>query len=302
MEVFGFIFVTIFVSMFIYMLLSDDAADFLHQRLEKISSTGRSRKQVNKVQEVKKVLMLIFRPVLTNMAQKKKNQKDLKQFLTEAGYPSSDDDIVRFIAKRLFYGFIGLMFSVFFLIIGRFSLNAVMMAVCIPFLAFLLPLIMLRGTAKRRANEIMYNLPDALDLLTVCVEAGLGLDAALARVAKEYARTSEILSSEFERVSKDIQAGIPRQTAFRNLANRNNVQDLQSLVALLIQTDKLGTSIAQSLRVYGDSVRTRRRQRVETLAQKASVKMIIPLVFFILPAMFVVILAPAAISLSKTMK
>jgi len=138
--------------------------------------------------------------------------------------------------------------------------------------------------------------------LTVCVEAGLGLDLALTRVAQEQSRTSPVMARELARVSKDIQAGISRQEAFRNLSNRNNVPDLKTFVALLIQTDKLGTSIAQSLRVYSDTVRTKRRQRVETLAAKASVKMIIPLVLFILPSMFVVILAPAIINLVKNFK
>ncbi|MFH0703308.1 MAG: type II secretion system F family protein [bacterium] len=134
-------------------------------------------------------------------------------------------------------------------------------------------------------------------MLTICVEAGLGLDAALTRVAQEQKRTSPILAKEFGRVSKDILSGISRQEAFRHLAMRNNVADLKSLVALLIQTDKLGTSVAQSLRIYSDTVRTRRRQRIETIAAKASVKMVIPLVLFILPAMFIIILTPAALSL-----
>lgn len=220
----------------------------------------------------------------------------------EAGQASNEDDILKFVALRLYYTSIALVVSLFLLIAFKFNLNAVLIAVSLTALAYLAPILSLKSKAKKRVEDISYNLPDALDLLTVCVEAGLGLDAALSRVAKEYSRKSAVLATEIGRVSNDVLAGIPRQEAFRNLADRNNVSELRSFVALLIQTDRLGTSIAQSLRVYCDTVRTRRKQRVEELAQKASVKMIVPLVFFILPAMFVVILAPAAISLMGSMK
>ena len=134
-------------------------------------------------------------------------------------------------------------------------------------------------------------------MLTVCVEAGLGLDSAISRVAQEQRNSAPILSQELERVSKEVLSGIPRSDAFRNLLKRNSSEELRSFVSLLIQSDKFGTSIAQSLRVYSETVRVKRRQKAEELASKAGVKMSIPLILFILPATFIVILAPAAISM-----
>ncbi len=160
---------------------------------------------------------------------------------------------------------------------------------------------MLKSKSRFRSDEVTYSLPDALDLLTVCVEAGLGLDSAIARVAHEQKTSAPILSYEFQRVSKDILAGIPRSDAFRNLLKRNASPELRSFVGLLIQSDKLGTSIAQSLRVYSDALRIKRRQKAEELAAQAGVKMSLPLVLFILPATFVVILAPAAMSMIELM-
>jgi len=302
MEILSFLTIFIFVGSVIYLVIDNDDSDFWRERLERISTDKKKEVKVNRIEEVKQFAMLMLRPLLTNMAGKKKDQKTIKNLLIEAGYSSDDDEILKFYAQRIFYACAATLISLLALLLLKFDLNVLLIAVSLPIFFYIAPVFALKAKGKKRAEEIQYNLPDALDLLTVCVEAGLGLDAALARVAKEYARTSQVLSGELDRVSKDILAGIPRQEAFRNLSLRNNVQDLQSLAALLIQTDKLGTSISQSLRVYCDTVRTRRRQRVETLAQKASVKMIIPLVFFVLPAMFVVILAPAALSLMANMK
>jgi len=216
-------------------------------------------------------------------------QDELRLLLMQSGKPFSDDDIIKFKAKQYF---VALVFTVIGLIAGiivtiqNFNPQMVFItAACSGFFGFIFPKLQLRMTIKNRYAEIAYNLPDSLDLLVVCVEAGLGLDAALTRVANEQMRTAPILAREFGRVSKEILSGIPRQEAFRNLAARNNLPDLKSFVALLIQTDKLGTSIAQSLRVYADTVRTKRRQKAEKLAAEASVKMVIPLVLFILPSM-----------------
>jgi tight adherence protein C len=216
-----------------------------------------------------------------------------------SGRPFSDDDILKFKATQMFAGVVGAIIGlVLGLILFRINIQMLfLLSIVCGFIGFIFPKIRLRMITKRRYAEIAYNLPDSLDLLVVCVEAGLGLDAALTRVATEQMRTAPVLAREFGRVSKEILAGIPRQEAFRNLAIRNNVDDLKSFVALLVQTDKLGTSIAQSLRVYADTVRTKRRQKAEKLAAEASVKMVIPLVLFILPSMFVVLLGPAILNL-----
>jgi tight adherence protein C len=154
---------------------------------------------------------------------------------------------------------------------------------------------------NQRHAEILSSLPDALDLMVVCVEAGLGLGAALQRVGVEIRLASRQLSDELALVNQEMQTGIARSDALRNLAERTGVEDVYSLVAMLSQTDKLGTSVAKSLRAHAESMRTRRRQRAEQMARKASIKLAFPLVFLIFPALLLIILGPAGIQLMKAL-
>jgi tight adherence protein C len=149
--------------------------------------------------------------------------------------------------------------------------------------------------AKRRQHRIRLALADALDLLVVSVEAGLGLDQAIQRVGEELAFAHKDLAEELRLVNLELRAGTGRVDALKNLADRTGVDDVASLVAMLVQTDKFGTSVAQSLRVHSDTLRTKRRQRAEEAAAKTGVKMVFPLVFCIFPAIWVVAIGPAAI-------
>jgi tight adherence protein C len=160
---------------------------------------------------------------------------------------------------------------------------------------YLMPSMALGRLAKTRQHRIRLSLADVLDLLVVSVEAGLGLDQALQRVGEELASTHRDLSEELRLVNLELRAGKARSDALRNLADRTGVDDLSSLAAMLIQTDKFGTSVAQSLRVHSDTLRTKRRQRAEEAAAKTGVKMVFPLVFCIFPAIWVVTIGPAAI-------
>jgi tight adherence protein C len=160
---------------------------------------------------------------------------------------------------------------------------------------YLLPTMVLGRMATRRQHRIRLSLPDALDLLVVSVEAGLGLDQALQRVGQELAFAHADLCDELKLVNLELRAGNARAEALHNLAERTGVEDLSSLVAMLVQTDKFGTSVAQSLRVHSDTLRTKRRQRAEEAAAKTGVKMVFPLVFCIFPAVWVVTIGPAAI-------
>jgi len=162
-------------------------------------------------------------------------------------------------------------------------------------LGYLLPNIALARVAKKRQHRIRLGLPDALDLLVVSVEAGLGLDQAIQRVGEELDFAHPDLSEELRLINLELRAGKGRADALRNLADRTGVDDVSSLVAMLVQTDKFGTSVAQSLRVHSDTVRTKRRQRAEEAAAKTGVKMVFPLVFCIFPAIWVVTIGPAAI-------
>lgn len=162
---------------------------------------------------------------------------------------------------------------------------------------FYLPEIWLKQKTDKRKILIFKGLPDALDLMVVCVEAGMGLDSAINRVGKELETTSPDLSREFALMNLEMRAGKQRQDALRNLADRTGIDEMSSLVTLLIQTDKFGTSIATALEVFADSFRTKRFQKAEEIAAKLPVTMLIPLMVFIFPALFVVILGPAAITI-----
>lgn len=161
------------------------------------------------------------------------------------------------------------------------------------------PNVWLRMRINKRRQEIVNAMPDALDLLVVCVEAGMGLDQALARVADEMKLTSPVLAGELRTVTLELRAGKARGDALRNLARRVAVDDITSLVTLIVQADAFGTSVAQTLRVYSDSLRTTRYQRAEEIAAKMPVKILFPLIFFILPALFVTIMGPAALKLMQ---
>jgi tight adherence protein C len=150
-----------------------------------------------------------------------------------------------------------------------------------------------------RKEKIFRSLPDALDLLVVCVEAGLGLDAAMRRVTEELKDTSPEVCEEFATSNSQLQIGVGRRTVLHDLGVRTGVDDMKSLAAILIQADKFGSSIAQALRVQSDSMRVRRRQLAEEKAQQTAVKLIFPLVLFIFPGIFVVLVGPAVIQISE---
>lgn len=180
---------------------------------------------------------------------------------------------------------------------GTTAQTSLLLVVGCGIAGYLLPDLSLRWKIRKRQEEITDSLPDALDLLVVCVEAGLGLNAAFVKITEEFQLTCRPLSEEFDVVNREMVAGKPRQEALRALGDRAGVEDVKSLVAMLIQTEKLGTSLAQSLRVHSDSLRTRRRQRAEEAAAKTTIKLVFPLVFLMFPALFIVILGPGVMKI-----
>lgn len=227
-----------------------------------------------------------------------KYQKQVKTLLTEAGLADTQVQVMRFLARRAATGLV-LAAVAFFLItvvfgqlltFGFFGLLAGFMV------GSLLPQFILKAKADKRKTEIRYTLPDTLDLMVVCVEAGLGLDSTLQRVSEETERIAPEVSYEMKRVNKEINAGIARMDALVGMGQRAGVDELRSLCTMIVQADKMGTSIADTLRVYADDLRTRRRQRAEELASKASIKMTFPLVLFIFPPLFIILLGPIIIT------
>jgi tight adherence protein C len=160
---------------------------------------------------------------------------------------------------------------------------------------YLLPGFWLSRSIKARQKVITNGLPDALDLMIVCLEAGSAMDQAMMKVGEELATAYPALSEEFKLLITETRAGKPRIEAFRNLADRTGVEDVRSLVSMLVQTDRFGTSVSQALRTHAEVSRTKRRQRAEETAAKIGVKLVFPLVFLLFPAFFVVTLGPAII-------
>ena len=221
--------------------------------------------------------------------QSAKEMGSLRLRLVRAGYRKPE-------ALPIFFG-IRVLFAIALFFICSSSLLArpnFALALAGLGLGYLLPGMVLARMAKRRTHRIRLALADALDLLVVSVEAGLGLDQALSRVGAELAMAYPDLSDELRLVNLELRAGRPRSEALRNMADRSGVDELGSLVTMLIQTDKFGTSVAQSLRVYSETLRTKRRQRAEEAAAKTGVKMVFPLVVCIFPAIWIVTIGPAA--------
>jgi tight adherence protein C len=179
--------------------------------------------------------------------------------------------------------------------------EALMWTIGIAGIAFYLPDVILWFMKRSRQDNIFFGLPDALDLMVVCVEAGLGLDQAMRKVSEEMKKTYAVIAEEFGLSNLQLQMGRSRNEVLHELGARTGVDDLRALAAILIQADKFGSSVAQALRVQSDSMRTRRRQMAEEKAAKTAVKLIFPLVLFIFPAIFIVLVGPAAITMINEM-
>lgn len=185
---------------------------------------------------------------------------------------------------------------------ARYNANSLLLwLLCAASIGYYLPNILLRNIISRRQRDIFECFPDALDLMTVCVEAGLAIDAALARVAAEISLKSRVLADELQLVTLELRAGNSKEKALRNLALRTGVEDIDALVAMLIQAERFGTSIADSLRVQSDQLRTKRRQRAEEAAAKIALKLLFPLIFFIFPSLLVVLMGPAFIQIYRVL-
>ena len=212
-------------------------------------------------------------------------------WLIQAGYRNAQH-VTIYRGLRVLFAALG--FLSVFLFTG---FNSPLLLLGVTAFGFFVPRFMLKKKMKERQRRIRLGLPDGLDLTVICVEAGLSLDQAMMRVGQDLSTAHPELSAEFHLFDLETRAGKPRVEALRNLAERTGVDDIRSLVGTLIQTDRFGTSVAQALRVHSDSLRTERRQRAEEQAAKTTVKMIIPLVLFVMPSLLVVTVGPAIIQL-----
>ena len=218
-----------------------------------------------------------------------------KLLIIRAGY-RNPDTILMIRGLKIVFPIAGLA-AVYFT--GLYRANPYMFVPLALLAGYLIPDFWLTWKVRSRQRRLRRALPDALDLLVICVEAGLGLELALMKVSQELRITHRELSDEFQLVNLEMRVGRTRIEALHELGRRTGLDDIKSLVAMLVQTERFGTSIAQSLRVYSDDMRIRRRQRAEEMSAKTTVKMVPPLVFFIFPALMVVILGPAVITLIR---
>jgi len=215
--------------------------------------------------------------------------------MMRAGYRNSDAILaIRGMKMILPVALVFLVFST-----GLYTYDPYLILPLAGVVGYLIPGLWLSWRIRVRQHKLRMALPDALDLLVICVEVGLGLDQAILRVAQELRVVHPELSEELQMVNLEMRVGKTRLEALRELARRTGLDDLKGLVAMLIQTERFGTSIAQSLRVHSEELRTRRRQRAEELSAKTTVKMVPPLVLFIFPALLVVILGPAFITILR---
>jgi tight adherence protein C len=233
--------------------------------------------------------------------ERNKNTAAVRQRLIQAGYPNAAA-VPMYLGLRVAVpALMGMGAALLLPTLGFSAVKTLLMSMYFGSMGYLLPSIMVGRRVKKRQKEMQKALPDALDMLVVSVEAGLGLNQAMVRVSEEIYRISPVLSEQLALVNLEIRAGTSRPEALRNLAERTGLQDISSLVGMLIQTDRFGTSVAQALRVHSETMRTKRRQRAEEAAAKTTIKMIFPLVFCIFPALFVVILGPALIQIYKAL-
>ncbi|MEM8944682.1 MAG: type II secretion system F family protein [Planctomycetota bacterium] len=222
---------------------------------------------------------------------------DSKAKLSQAGF-RNENAVQVFNALRMLGIFGGFFIGGGTVVLTRgFDSDSLIWAGGIACVGMFLPTVILRLITKGRQDNIFYGLPDALDLMVVCVEAGLGLDQAMRKVSEEMKKTYHVIAEEFALCNLQLQMGRARNDVLHDLGARTGVDDLKALAAILIQADKFGSSVAQALRVQSDSMRTRRRQLAEEKAAKTAVKLIFPLVLFIFPAIFIVLVGPAAITM-----
>jgi tight adherence protein C len=226
---------------------------------------------------------------------KKASQNQI--ILTRAGYRSENGPLA-LNGARLFFCILLLVVAMW---TGLSRINPIAILMMMGFLGWMTPELWLISRTKARQKRLRLSLPDAMDLMVICVEVGLGLDQALLKVADEMAIVHPELSAELNLVSLEMRVGKTRIDALRDLAHRTGLDDIKALVAILAQTDRFGTSIVQSLRTFSDELRTKRRQRAEEMSAKVSVKMVPVLVFFIFPALLLVILGPSVIIVRKTL-
>lgn len=292
-SVFGFI---VFSAIGVYWLMSRKSS-VAGERLEQMRRRN-SQPELPVTESItEKLVEHVVEPVNRLAPPSPAEAKKLQKKLMYAGYRSPQAPVVYRVIQLA--SMVGIPAITFLSIVasGRALGDSLMWIVIAVGAGYLLPRYILDQIINSRQQRLRWGLADALDLLVVSVEAGLGINAALVRVSQEVKRVHPEISEEFEMVNLEIRVGRDRADALRNLAERTGVEDLRGLCAMLIQADRFGSSIARAIRLYSDSLRTKRRQRAEQAAQKAAIKLLFPLAVFLFPTLFIALLGPAVLQL-----
>jgi tight adherence protein C len=281
------VFVTVALVAFSFAAAVVTPSSVLGARLRALGGQATAREKP--VRKVKERIEQALDPLSKAIPLSPSDVSRTRAWLIQAGMRESRH-VSYYFGSRLLLAVVG-----FALVVAFSGFNSFPLLVCVPALGFFLPRFFLKRMIRDRQQRIRIALPDALDLTVICVEAGLALDQAMMRVGQDLHHAHPDLSDEFHLVNLEMRAGKPRAEALRNLVDRTGADDVRALVGTLIQTDRFGTSIAQALRVHSDSLRTQRRQRAEEQAAKTTIKMIPPLVIFILVPFLFVTVGPALI-------
>jgi tight adherence protein C len=244
-------------------------------------------------------LKSVLEAVGQNVAGGRNDAGATRQFLMQAGYPDPSAVPIYWASRFTLAASLAIASLLTLPLFDIPFVQILLGVIWLTALGWVGPTFYVRSKLKGRQKEVQKALPDMLDMLVVCVEAGLGLNQAIVRVADEIDHVSPVMSEQLAIVNLEMRAGTPREEALKNLAERTGLVDIKSLVSMLIQTDRFGTSIADALRVHSDTMRTKRRQRAEEAAAKTTIKLVFPLVLFVFPAMFVVVLGPSVIAIYR---
>jgi tight adherence protein C len=256
-------------------------------------------KQRKKNEALAAVLEKATSPLADTVSGNEKEMGKVREKLVNAGFRRESAPVI-YKGMQLILAGVGLFIGgVFGMISDGLTQGLLMKAAGGIVVGFMLPKVLLAQLAKKRREKVFLGLPDALDLMVVCVEAGLGMDQALRKVAEEMLKSHKEIGEEFSIANQQLQFGRSRAEVLKALGFRSGVDDLKQLASILIQADKFGSSVATALRVQSDSMRTKRRQIAEEKAAKTAVKMIFPLVLFIFPGIFVVLVGPAGINMYR---
>ena len=283
-----FVFLAIGVIVFAFGAAAVTPSSVLGSRLREI---GWQRPAVQAKPAIRERMQQALDPLSRALPLSPADVSKTRALLIQAGYRSPQHASI-YNGLRVLFAVLG--FLSVFLFTG---FSSPLLLVGVTAFGFFIPRFMLKKKLQERQRRIRLGLPDGLDLTVICVEAGLSLDQAMMRVGEDLRTAHPELSGEFHLFDLETRAGKPRPEALRNLSDRTGVDDIRALVGTLIQTDRFGTSVAQALRVHSDSLRTERRQRAEEQAAKTTVKMIIPLVLFVMPSLIFVTVGPAVIQL-----